>query len=237
MRDIIKFETSEIEPDRIAVLKNQGITKPARLPEKIHQLLDRALDILATISEPRGIISDISAAECETVYRGEGSNEPDTPLEGIIKRADYLALFAVTIGEEVSTKISELFYSNEFALGYMLDSVASEAADNTAIATERYLLDGLKKQGLSSPSTAVLGYSPGYCGWHISSQKKLFEYLRPEEIGITLRESYLMQPLKSVSGVLVAGDKEIHVFDNNYPFCDQCEALVCRHRIQSVHGS
>ena len=63
----------------------------------------------------------------------------------------------------------------------------------------------------------VLRYSPGYCGWHISGQRRLFAHLRPERIGITLHDSYLMEPLKSVSGVLIAGAKEIHAFADTYP--------------------
>jgi hypothetical protein len=43
-----------------------------------------------------------------------------------------------------------------------------------------------------------------------------------------------MQPLKSVSGVLVAGAGEIHDFDNDYDFCDTCTKHQCRERIASL---
>ncbi|UCE26659.1 MAG: hypothetical protein JSW52_09965, partial [Candidatus Coatesbacteria bacterium] len=94
----------------------------------------------------------------------------------------------------------------------------------------------LAKNGKLSPESGVLRYSPGYCGWDISGQKKLFEYLKPNDVGITLRESYLMEPLKSVSGVIVAGPAEIHDFELNYPFCRDCVTKFCRDRIKSVHG-
>jgi hypothetical protein len=76
----------------------------------------------------------------------------------------------------------------------------------------------------------VLLYSPGYCGWHISGQKKLFEFLRPERIDIRLNERFLMIPLKSISGVLVAGAAEIHHISERYPFCDHCQSPTCRER-------
>jgi hypothetical protein len=82
----------------------------------------------------------------------------------------------------------------------------------------------------------VLPYSPGYCGWHISGQRALFRHLEPERIGITLNTSFLMQPLKSVSGVLVVGDPRIHEFDNDFDFCAECATLDCRARIGSVSG-
>ena len=83
---------------------------------------------------------------------------------------------------------------------------------------------------------AVLSYSPGYCGWHISAQQKLFQYLRPGDIDISLNDSYLMTPLKSVSGVLVAGRKEIHYFDNSYPFCQDCKVESCLERMERVRS-
>jgi cobalamin-dependent methionine synthase I len=85
----------------------------------------------------------------------------------------------------------------------MLDAVASTAAEMAADAVERNYLKRLRVENQEANSTAVLRYSPGYCGWHVSGQKKLFEFLQPAEIGITLLESFLMTPLKSISGVLL----------------------------------
>jgi hypothetical protein len=80
----------------------------------------------------------------------------------------------------------------------------------------------------------VLPYSPGYCGWHVSGQAKLFEVLRPQRIGISLNASHLMVPLKSVSGVLVAAEPEVHDFDIDFEFCSDCADQECRGRIQAV---
>jgi hypothetical protein len=77
-------------------------------------------------------------------------------------------------------------------------------------------------------------YSPGYCGWHISGQKMLFQFLRPEEIGISLLESFLMKPLKSVTGVLIAGKKTVHVFKPEFPFCSECKDHSCQQRIKAL---
>ena len=80
----------------------------------------------------------------------------------------------------------------------------------------------------------TLGYSPGYCGWHIGAQKKLFDRLGPEEIGIRLGESFLMEPIKSVSGVLVAGPAAIHRFRPAFPFCRGCTTHPCRRRMDDL---
>jgi hypothetical protein len=80
----------------------------------------------------------------------------------------------------------------------------------------------------------MLRFSPGYCGWDLTAQRALFESLRPEAIGIFLTGSCLMQPLKSVSGVIVAGKKEIFEFDDDFSFCSDCATHECRDRIRSL---
>jgi hypothetical protein len=80
----------------------------------------------------------------------------------------------------------------------------------------------------------VRAYSPGYCGWHISGQRALFDRLRPERIGISLNESFLMTPLKSVSGVLIAGPVDSHMFVANFSYCVDCRERSCTERLERL---
>jgi len=234
MREIIHFSIKDIKPDVGAVLKKQGLSTRTEPPERINALFNTAINLFYELAVPVGIISEVSISEFELIYRGEGQNEKTTPIDKIVRRADNLALFAITLGEEVSRKINELFKLNEFALGSILDSVASEGTEKAGDITENHFFEYLIKNGEATASTRILRYSPGYCGWHISGQKKLFEFLHPEDIGISLRNSFLMQPLKSISGVLIAGQKEIHCFKDNFPFCRGCTRRTCRERIKSL---
>lgn len=225
--NIFDIGIDEIEPDRIEILNSQGIPEDSRPAEKLDQLLTGALELLRSESRPRGIILEIEAPQFENVFRGEGENETETPVQNVFRRADHLALYALTLGQEVSDKIAELFDKRDFALGYLLDSVASEAADKATLVVEKHYLDTLIENGCADQTTIVFGYSPGYCGWHISGQKKLFGFLKPGRIGISLGDSFLMQPLKSVSGVLIAGAREIHDFRDTFPFCSRCRSKQC----------
>jgi hypothetical protein len=82
----------------------------------------------------------------------------------------------------------------------------------------------------------MMRFSPGYCGWDLTAQRGLFEALQPAEIGITLSESCLMRPLKSISGVFIAGEKGIFVFDDVFSFCGECATHECRDRITALLG-
>jgi hypothetical protein len=232
MRRIITISKSETIPSQTDTFLLQGIPRDIKPKQKIVSLFREAEKIFQEHAEPAGIVADISQSEFVDVYRGESRNEKKSPVADISERADYQALFAVTIGQAVNDKINELFEHEEFSLAMMLDAVASAAAETAADVVERKYYTQLQEKDRVEKSAAVLRYSPGYCGWHISGQKKLFEYLQPGEIGITLLESFLMTPLKSISGVLLTGKKEIHIVEDNYPFCRQCETRSCQQRIR-----
>jgi len=218
VRQVLRFDDAEVTPDRAQVLRQQGIPEGASVPERIHDLLERAIGLFDQLA----------------VLLGEGQNDPESPLENIFPRAAGLALFAATLGRPVSERIGELFADNDLALGYMLDSVASEAADRLSTLLAQRFVGALRSRGAAGEQTRVLPYSPGYCGWHISGQGRLFGRLRPAEVGIELNDSFLMQPMKSVSGVLVTGPGKIHKFRANFSFCENCQTHACRERMASV---
>jgi hypothetical protein len=232
LRQIIDIPVEQIKPDPNGVFQAQGIPPGTSPAERVQELYESAEERFFQLCAPMGIQSGISIEKFSRVYTGNGMNETDTPLEHIFPRASHLALFAFTLGEKISSEIEQLLQNKNLALGYMLDAVASYCTDKAAEAAQTIYLKQLREAGQADESTRVLLYSPGYCGWHVSGQKKLFEYLEPGEIGIHLKESFLMIPLKSISGVLVAGAASIHHFANHFPCCAHCPTHNCRERIK-----
>ena len=51
---------------------------------------------------------------------------------------------------------------------------------------------------------------------------------------MTLNDSCLMSPIKTVSGVLVAGPGDAHRFRPDFPFCHDCRTHECGRRMASV---
>jgi len=233
----IQFDLEEITPRREAVLDHQGIPEDAEVPQRILAIFEEAATIFADLARPRGLFADINEVEFGEVFPGEGSNAADAVVGNVFPKANNLALFAATMGEEVSRAIADLFDRNDFALGVMLDAVASMTADRTSeVIADHYHAD-LVAEGRAAPADHVLGYSPGYCGWHITGQRKLFDYLTPADIGISLNDSCLMSPLKSVSGVLVSGGIDVHMFKAGYSYCPQCKNASCVARMERLMAS
>jgi hypothetical protein len=157
-------------------------------------------------------------------FRDYIPRKPEIPLYCVSKLAKRLALFALTIGEQVSKLIREKEHAGDYAIAFTLDALASLITERAVAWLSRSLLD--------DPSLSVLAYSPGYCGWGLTYQKPLFERVRPANM--TLSPSFLMSPLKSCSGVLVYGERNIHGFKPEFVCCGDCRTFACRARIRSV---
>jgi len=234
MIEVINIPIERTIPAVEGILSHQGIPGIESADERTVKLARQAVKDYLAHAEPIGIMARITNSDFEAVYRGEGNNEPDTPLDLIYPDAVDLALFAVTLGEAISAGIAMNFDQNDFAAGSMLDAAASEGAELAAGYVEAFYRKKLEKGRKFSGPTAIMRFSPGYCGWHVSGQKKLFEALQPDKIGIELTDSFLMKPLKSVSGVIVAGSVHIFEFEDNFSFCAGCDDHSCLERLESL---
>jgi hypothetical protein len=228
------IEHDAVMPSPRQILAGQNIPAERLSDERTADLAEKARTIYARLVRPVGMITDVARNEFGDLYDGEGLNEPDAVLGGIFPTADHLSLFALTVGEPVCREITLLFERNDFAIAAMLDAAASAGAELAVeVITNRHR-DLLQSDGRLDSSSAVLPFSPGYCGWHVSGQKKLFGRLKPEAIGIELSDSCLMQPLKSVSGVLVAAAIPNFDIDDTFAFCGLCTTRSCQDRYDQV---
>lgn len=234
MTTLLDLTPGDVAPDRALVLLQLGMPADAAVSERTEQVYRAAFELFAASVAPAGVLAEVTADEFDVVYRGDGRNRPETPVGGIFPRAEHLALFAVTLGPRVGEALAQCFAKRDFALAYLLDAMASVAADAAADVTERRYETALRDRGWARADGAALRYSPGYCGWDLTGQRRLFARLHPERIGLTLTDSCLMQPLKSVSGVILAGPRTIHRFAPTYDFCDRCEHRTCRERLRAI---
>ncbi len=232
MPQLVEFTLIESTPNLKALLRRE--VNGRSVPSRLAVLFGHALEIFERLATPRGLIKELPVEDFAEIYRGEGRNAPDTPLAEIYPNAQRLAVFAATVGEAASDEIGILFKRGEPALGYALDVIASEATSLLADALGRRVLAALRDRHAAAEDSRVLPYSPGYCGWHISGQRRLLDVLHGGTIGMALSASFLMRPIKSVSGVLVAGPAAIHRFRPVYPFCDDCTTHECRARMASA---
>ena len=226
MREIFEVSSSQLLMATDAAIRGLEARSGSPAVATVQSIIDRSREVFIDGAQPRGLYKQLTKKDFDEIYLGQGDNDDDTPLEHVVDEAVSLALFAVTLGDQISDRIAALFDAGELAEGYILDQVASFAADELADIAARRFQTANERNDL-----AVLPYSPGYCGWHVSGQQALFAHLRPDEIGVSLNDSSLMHPIKSVSGVLVLAPVEDHDFSPAFPCCATCTTLDCQERV------
>ena len=228
------ISVGRVTPDVPRVLAALGMPDLTAASRHV-PLAQDAIELYRKLAAPTGMWRPIDRETFARVYEESGEHAEVTPVADVYPHARALALFAVTVGDRVSKAIEELFAADDFALGAMLDAAASEGAEMAADELERAYGEHLGAGDHTMTGMGLMRFSPGYCGWPTSGQKSLFAQLQPADIGIELSASCLMHPLKSVSGVLIAGPGETFQFGDDFAFCDECETHSCRERLAALH--
>lgn len=113
----------------------------------------------------------------------------------IFKDAAKVALCVCTIGPKLEKEVHALTKKNEMLRALILDALGSEAVEEVAVQSDKLLAEKAREMNLW-PSKR---FSPGYGKWDIKEQRFIFSILPAEQIGVTLKESCMMVPRKSVS--------------------------------------
>lgn len=139
-------------------------------------------------------------------------------LEG----AEQAVLFLLTSGERFGALSGQEMKNGNLLKGYVIDVVGSLLVE---LAADR-LAEDLKNKCARSGLGISNRYSPGYCGWPVADQEKLFAFFPEGFEGISLSERFMMHPIKSVSGLTGIGKK---VVKREYQ-CKMCDDENCIYR-------
>lgn len=131
-----------------------------------------------------------------------------------LRGSEAYVLFMCTAGEEFETFQKRLKTEGDMVRVFIADALGSMIAEKCADQMENSLQLSIDKLGWKHTNR----FSPGYCGWHVSEQQKLFPLFDGHTCGITLTESSLMVPIKSVSGIIGLG-KEVRRLDYTCGLC------------------
>ena len=227
--EICSIPVQRFLPTPAQVLSAMGYPSHNPPREEVRRKLDHALETLSSLASPQALTCEISIHQFTDIFHGEGLNDSAAPLGEIYLNASGLSLFVATLGSAVSEASDSFIKSDDNVMAVLLDAAASYAVDEIAACLEREFTHIPNSSNADAVAANIVSmrYSPGYCGWHISGQHKLFAFCDPSRIGVTLQSSALMSPLKSVSGVFVAGPASIHRFQPEFEFCSTCKTRSC----------
>jgi len=145
----------------------------------------------------------------------------------LLKGSSHIAIFAASVGHEFQEWIDEEKKEGDILRMFVLDSLGSEIVESIGDLMELSINEELK----NSKDKHTNRFSPGYCYWNVSQQQKLFSFLPENVCGITLHESSLMTPIKSISGFVGIGE---HVKTKKYgcAICNNKNCYLRKKRLQ-----
>jgi hypothetical protein len=115
-----------------------------------------------------------------------------------LRTCDRIVLFAATVGIELDRRIAR--YSRLSPVkAVLLQAIGAERIESLCDTFNREVTEAVQREGGRTRPR----YSPGYGDLPLTMQKTIFTVLDcPRKIGLSLNESLLMSPSKSVTAIL-----------------------------------
>ena len=213
--------------DIIAILGYESENAPDHIREDLDTILNTAGDY-CTIRGGIRLFDNIEIShEKRHILLQDVEFAAGKIITSQLRGADSAALFACTVGNGLENWSRALMADGDFLKGYIVDAIASVTVEAAVEKSTDQIPGFMPGKKMSNR------YSPGYCGWDVAEQQKLFSLLPPNFCGITLSASSLMAPIKSVSGLIGLGP-EMKKVDYTCRFCDLKDCVYRRQRENST---
>jgi len=158
------------------------------------------------------------------IVLADGTRFTSVKLANAIRNSEEVYCFVATIGSKIDRKIQRLMKERRYADAYVLDAIGSISAENIV---EQYY-QHIAKEAEKERRGVTLRFSPGYCDWPLDQQRNLFAvFYDNSPVNVTLSESCLMSPRKSVSGIFGILPAGISGIDPAYNPCAMCRKSDC----------
>ncbi len=133
-----------------------------------------------------------------------------------LKSAERVILLAATVGTTIEETVTKYFAEGRYAYSVLLDAAATTAVEQIANAMEK----AIQPKACSKGYDMLWRFSPGYGDWPIEQQPELIRLSNAKTIGISLTESLMLNPRKSITAI-------IGLVDNN---------SACKHSSPEAKG-
>jgi hypothetical protein len=152
----------------------------------------------------------------ERLVLANGAKIGGGPVATVVAGATDLVVGVCTIGSAISRRISDQLQSGQRLHAWFLDELGSWAVDQV----RQQLCRQVEADAIGRELHASASLSPGESEWSVAEQAVIFSLVDAREIGVTLTESLVMSPVKSLSLIIGTGPGPLGVEGaSNCDFC------------------
>lgn len=194
---------NEINIDKQGILSRIGYSDDYEPSARITSLVDDYIENYHDLIAPSYsyTIRDIKSIDGNRVNIGDSIVLESQIIARLLKHCEMVAVFALTIGNYLEDLVAYLAENGLVLQATVLDAIGSGTAEKLASQIE----ERIKEIAITGGLVISRRFSPGYCDWEVSQQQMVFRALNDDTAGISLSESMLMAPRKSVSGIIGIG--------------------------------
>jgi hypothetical protein len=221
------LEDWELTVDVDQVLRGQG-ADPQMVRDRSPKIVEAAEWALAEGRElihPRVLYEqyDVDELRHEKLRLRNGSELTGKLITQHLSPASSIVAVLCTIGSELENRANEVS-SDDLILGLALDGLGSAAVEILANACCSHF----EAHASSLDQSTSIPISPGMIGWSVEvGQQEIFNHFDSREVDVTLTESMLMIPKKSLTFVLGMGTQILDMGTS----CDYCSLReTCRYQ-------
>ena len=191
--------------DRREILRYAGMVGEAS--PTLEALLEECLEEITPLLSYRVCYGELSTDPTREgfcpVFFGMGSRS----LERYLSGCEGALLFAATVGLELDRLLAR-YATLSPTKALLLQAIGAERIESLCDAFEAEVKEEKARLGLVTRPR----FSPGYGDFSIEAQREIFSLLDcPRRIGLSLNQSLLMSPTKSVTAIIGIGKQ-----DENY---------------------
>ena len=225
---IVPFSDLKIDRQELFLLMGYGNQAPEKpFMEQIDQMID---ELSACCTPEYGYtMHPGKRLDSEHIQIDDTTLQSGKIIASSLREAAHFAVFLATAGKGFDAWYNKIKQDDDMVRTFFADSLGSVIAEATVTVMKDSIERDMAEWGLSVSNS----YSPGYCDWLLAEQRKLFAFFPAHFCGVTLTESCLMIPIKSVSGIIGIGQ---NVKKRLYS-CDVCTMTTCvKNRKKNHYG-
>ncbi len=210
------MDINKLQINRKEVLRYLG-HKGQHIDGNIERLIDECREEIRKVINPKWIYEykDINIIEKGVEIKNTNMILIGNDIKNLLKECTKCALMAVTLGNEIERK-TRLYEHINLTKAIIIDACANTVVEEICDEVEEKIRQELKEKNMS----ITYRYSPGYGDLPIEIQNNFLRTINAEKlIGLTVSQSNILLPRKSVTAVIGISDKKLEKKKRNCSTC------------------
>jgi cobalamin-dependent methionine synthase I len=201
VNDVIFFRSINLRITRDRIYRRLRYKEnTTRIDEERRKKTENDIDYALSLIDMKGACVRVALVRKETdrIFLSTGEVFVSRDLAKYIRDSEEILVMGATAGDDIMNAIREDVAAQNLTRGSILDAVASEMTDGTLDWICGYFDHQLKRE---NKRVARNRYSAGYGDLDLENQRIIHRMLGLERIGVSINESHILIPEKSVTAI------------------------------------